>query len=410
MSASPDSSGRSDWIGPLVMTLAVQSVSSFLQRMPPTIAPALMDAHGLQAQMIGYFSAGNICGSIIFLVIGAPLLRRLGSVHSLQIGLCLGAFGALVFMLPLTPLLLVGTLFMGLGYGPSTPAGSDILQRHAPAQHRVLIFSIKQAGVPAGGILAGLVLPQLIEIGGLDLCLVASSLFALIAALLINPYRRLDHERDRTQRLNIAAFLSPDNLKKPFQALQSHPDLLKLAMSGTCLAVGQGVWIAFLVTLLVRNLGMSLTAAGVYFSIMQVTGVFGRVLLGFVADRLGSGRETLRINAALSALTTIALLFLGPEWPAWSIALLCGIAGVTVTSWNGVQIAEIARLVPIDHVREASSGATLILFLGYIIGPAGFAALMTLTGSMESGLIATCAIITCALLLLPRNQPVIKSK
>ena len=313
-------------------------------------------------------------------------------------------------MLPLTPLLLVGTLFMGLGYGPSTPAGSDILQRHAPAQHRVLIFSIKQAGVPAGGILAGLVLPQLIEIGGLDLCLVASSLFALIAALLINPYRRLDHERDRTQRLNIAAFLSPDNLKKPFQALQSHPDLLKLAMSGTCLAVGQGVWIAFLVTLLVRNLGMSLTAAGVYFSIMQVTGVFGRVLLGFVADRLGSGRETLRINAALSALTTIALLFLGPEWPAWSIALLCGIAGVTVTSWNGVQIAEIARLVPIDHVREASSGATLILFLGYIIGPAGFAALMTLTGSMESGLIATCAIITCALLLLPRNQPVIKSK
>ena len=386
------------------MTLAVQSVSSFLQRMPPTIAPALMDAHGLQAQMIGYFSAANVCGAILFLVIGAPLLRRLGSVHSLQTGLCLGAFGALVFMLPFTPLLLLGTLLMGLGYGPSTPAGSDILQRHAPARHRVLIFSIKQAGVPAGGILAGLVLPQLIEIGGLDLCLVVSSLFALIAALLINPYRRLDHERDRTQSLRLAVFLSPDNLKKPFAALRSHPDLLKLAMSGTCLAVGQGVWIAFLVTLLVRNLGMSLTAAGVYFSIMQVTGVFGRILLGFVADRLGSGRETLRMTAALSVLTTIAMLFLGPAWPAWSIALLCGIAGVTVTSWNGVQIAEIARLVPIEHVREASSGATLVLFLGYIIGPAGFAALMTLTGGVESGLITTCVIIACALLLLPRDQ------
>ena len=174
MSDLPDSSRRQDWIGPLVMTLAVQSVSSFLQRMPPTIAPALMDAHGLQAQMIGYFSAGNVCGSILFLVLGAPLLRRLGSVHSLQIGLFLGAFGALVFMLPLTPLLLLGTLLMGLGYGPSTPAGSDILQRHAPAQHRVLIFSIKQAGVPAGGIVAGLVLQQLIDIGGIELCLVAS--------------------------------------------------------------------------------------------------------------------------------------------------------------------------------------------------------------------------------------------
>ena len=404
MSDLPVSSRRQDWIGPLVMTLAVQSVSSFLQRMPPTIAPALMDAHGLQAQMIGYFSAGNVCGSILFLVLGAPLLRRLGSVHSLQIGLFLGAFGALVFMLPLTPLLLLGTLLMGLGYGPSTPAGSDILQRHAPAQHRVLIFSIKQAGVPAGGIVAGLVLPQLIDIGGIELCLVASCLFALITAILINPFRRLDHDRDHNQALHMSAFLSPDNLKKPFLALKSHPDLFKLALSGTCLAVGQGVWIAFLVTLLVRNLGMSLTAAGVYFSIMQITGVFGRILLGFVADRLGSGRETLRLNAVLSVLTTIALFFLGPDWPIWSIALLCGVAGITVTSWNGVQIAEIARLVPIEHVREASSGATLILFCGYIIGPAGFATLMTLTGGVEAGLITTCLIISCAALLLPRHR------
>jgi MFS family permease len=392
------------WIGPLVMTLLVQSVSSFLQRMPPTIAPALMDAHGLQPQMIGYFSASNICGSIAFLVMGAPLLRRYGSVRSLQIGLCLGAFGALVFMLPLTPLLVMGTVLMGLGYGPSTPAGSDILQRHAPARHRVLIFSIKQAGVPAGGILAGLVLPQLIEIGGLDLCLLACCLFPLVTALLITPYRRLDPPQDNTQAIDFASFLSLDNLKKPFAALTTHPDLLKLALSGTCLAVGQGVWIAFLVTLLVRLLGMSLTTAGLYFSIMQVTGVFGRILLGFIADRLGSGRTTLRLNAVFSVLTTIALMFLSPDWPLWAVALLCGCAGVTVTSWNGVQIAEIARLAPLEHLREASSGATLILFCGYIIGPVGFALTMALTGGIMTGLIGTCVLISLSLLLMPKEK------
>jgi hypothetical protein len=60
--------------------------------------------------------------------------------------------------------------------------------------------------------------------------------------------------------------------------------------------------------------------------------------------------------------------------------------------------------VPLEHVREASSGATLILFCGYIIGPAGFATLMTLTGGVETGLITTCLIISCAALLLPRHH------
>ena len=404
MSPHPPAASSREWIGPLAMTLAVQSISSFLQRMPPTIAPALMDAHGLEQQMVGYFSASNICGAILFLILGAPLLRRMGSVHALQIGLCMGALGALVFMLPPLPLLLMGTFMMGLGYGPSTPAGSDILQRHAPARHRVLIFSIKQAGVPAGGILAGLLLPQFILWGGLDLCLIACSLLAAATALLITPFRRLDKERDQSQPLTLAAFLSPANIKKPFVALTSHPHLLKLAMSGTCLAVGQGVWISFLVTMLVRNLDMSLTAAGIYFSIMQVTGVLGRILLGFIADRIGSGRETLRMNAVASSLTTCALFFLSPDWPAWAIALLCGLAGITVTSWNGVQIAEIARLVPLERVREASSGATLILFLGYVIGPAGFALLIALTGQMQIGLMATCFIAGMAALILPRDK------
>ena len=400
----PSATTHQDWIGPLVMTLIVQSISSFLQRMPPTIAPALMEAHGLQPQMIGYFSASNICGSIIFLVMGAPLLRRYGSVRALQIGLCLGAVGALVFMLPFTPLLIAGTLLMGLGYGPSTPAGSDILQRHAPARHRVLIFSIKQAGVPAGGILAGLLLPQLIEIGGLELCLLACCLFAIATALLITPYRRLDPPQDRSHNIDFASFLSFENIKKPFAALTTHPDLFKLALSGTCLAVGQGVWIAFLVTLLVKLLGMSLTTAGLYFSIMQITGVFGRILLGFIADRLGSGRTTLRLNAVLSALTTFALIFLDQDWPLWAIATLCGTAGVTVTSWNGVQIAEIARLAPLEHLREASSGATLILFCGYIIGPVGFALSMAWTGGVVVGLLATCVLISLSLLLMPAER------
>ncbi|WP_417276298.1 hypothetical protein [Castellaniella sp.] len=46
----------------------------------------------------------------------------------------------------------VGALLIGLGYGPITPA------------HRMsFVFSIKQTGVPLGGVLAGLVVPGLAQ-------------------------------------------------------------------------------------------------------------------------------------------------------------------------------------------------------------------------------------------------------
>lgn len=394
------------WLAPLLLTLAVQSVSSFLQRMPPAIAPALTGSYDLSPESIGYLSASNVTGAIMFLFLGAPLLRRLGSVRSLQVGLLFGSLGALLFAWPAPLALLVATLMMGFGYGPSTPAGSDILQRHAPARHRTLIFSIKQAGVPAGGILAGLILPSLIEIGGLTLCLWFASGLAALTALLMQPFRpAIDRDRDRSQSLHLRQFLSLDNIAKPVNALRRTPQLMQVAMSGTCLAVGQGVWISFLVTILVHQMGMSLTMAGVYFSVMQGAGVFGRILLGWVSDRLGSGRLTLRLAMVFSALTTLCLPFVTPEWSLAAIGALCAVAGITVTSWNGVQIAEIAQLAPPDQVREASSGATLVLFVGYVAGPAGFALLTALTGSLPFGLYVTTAIIACGLLILPPRRP-----
>jgi predicted MFS family arabinose efflux permease len=180
---------------------------------------------------------------------------------------------------------------------------------------------------------------------------------------------------------------------------------MQLAMSGTCLAVGQGVWISFLVTILVNQMGMSLTMAGFYFSLMQASGVFGRIFLGWISDRLGSGRLTLRLAIMASAATTLCLPFLSPDWSVLSLSLLCAVAGLTVTSWNGVQIAEIAQLAPPEKVQEASSGATLVLFVGYVAGPAGFAALASLTGSMMVGLYVTVLVIASGLLILPARRP-----
>jgi predicted MFS family arabinose efflux permease len=175
-----------------------------------------------------------------------------------------------------------------------------------------------------------------------------------------------------------------------------------VAFVGAAFAVGQGAWFTFLVTMGVSQLGLDLTTAGLLFAIMQATGVFGRMLLGWIADRLGSGRVTLQIVAITSALSSLALAVAAPDWPFVALCTLAAIAGVTVSSWNGVQLAETARLAPPGRMAEASAGATIVIFLGFILGPVIFSVMLTTTGRYDAAWVVIAAITVAALAGLRR--------
>jgi MFS family permease len=387
------------WQVALGTTILVQTANSFLARMPAILAPDLTRALSVAPEAIGVLSAATMVGSILFLVAGMPLILRMGPIRALQIGLALGAAGCLMLMLPLWSTALVAAFLMGLGYGPSAPAASNVLQRHAPARHRNLVFSVKQAGVPLGGVIAGLALPALAAVD-LRLALLCAALAVAATALVAQAGReRIDTERSATQSLSLAAFLAPRNLLSPFRAVAASPGLLRIAIAGCGFAIGQGAWFAFLVTYLVLEKGYELALAGVVFAVTQATGVFGRVALGWVSDRLGSGLVTLRLMAVLSGVTLLATA-LAAAWPFWAVLVLGGIGGVTVASWNGLVLAEIARFSAPGRIGEATSGGVLVTFLGYIIGPAGFAAM--LSAGLSWGLsFAAAGLVVLAVALLP---------
>lgn len=376
-------SGQS-WLAPLVATLVLQTTAAFLTRLVPTIAPALTREIGLSPTAVGYLAAITTLGSITFLLSGAPLIRRTGPIRALQIGLGLGAVGVALLWAPTIAAPIAASFLIGLGYGPSTPAGSDVLQRYAPARHRSLIFSIKQAGVPMGGVLAGLALPPIAEYAGWRATLVLAIVVVMFTVAAVQPLRGpIDRLRDLAQPLSFSSFLALNNLAGPMRSLRSNPGLPRIAFVGACFAIGQGCWFAFLVTYLVAGLGLGLTAAGLVFAVMQGTGIVGRIVLGWAADRLGSGRVTLQVVAVTSAATSLALALSSPAWPFWALVVLAGIGGVTVSSWNGVQIAEVARLAPRDLVAETTAGSTILIFLGYVVGPSAFAALVSATGRFD---------------------------
>ncbi|HWL80361.1 MAG TPA: MFS transporter [Roseomonas sp.] len=371
----PPEVGQPSWQAALGVTLAMQTAAAALGQTLPVVAPVMTDALGLAPESIGYLAGLGSLGTALFLACGAPVLARLGPVRTLQAGLLLAGVAIGLAALGWPPVLFLASLLLGIGYGPTPPAGSRILAATAPPQHRTLIFSVKQAGAPLGAVLAGLIGPAVaLRFGWEAVCLLGLLVGAVVAAV-VQPWRAtLDTERDPQRAVGLGALFGPSNLAAPFTALRLHPLLTPLALLSGAFACLQGSLFAFVVTWLVGKHGLSLAQAGMIFAIMQGAGVAARLVLGWVADR--SGQPSLVLAVQAFAGTVLAALFaLAPVGtPVPLLGLLAAGTGFVAASWNGISLAEVARVAPPTRISDATSGVTLIVFFCYFAAPIAFAA------------------------------------
>lgn len=273
---------------------------------------------------------------------------------------------------------------MGIAYGLPSPAASHLLARFTSPGRRNLIFSLKQTGVPLGGVLAGLVAPPLAEAVDWRAPLMATAGAAAALAVLFGPVRaRWDDDRDgghpvlRTPLAGLRAVLAVAPLRS-------------LSAVGFLLAGVQVSIAAFLVVLLVEDYGYSAVAAGAAMAGVQVAGVLGRIGWGMAADRIGDGLLTLLGIASLVAGLALGLSALGPEHGALALVVLVAL-GATAIGWNGVFLAETARLAPDGRVSEATAVLLSGTYLGVTLGPALFGAAVPYLGGYRAGFVLLAA-------------------
>jgi MFS family permease len=370
------------WAWALGATLLMQTMASFVSQTLPVIAPLVTSDAGLSPERIGNLSSLVSFGTVMFLLMGGPVLVRLGPVRTLQVGAAISVLGLGFAATGWLPALLLASFILGVGYGPSPPAGSRILARTAPKEHRTLIFSVKQAGAPAGGVLAGLITAPIAAAWGWQAALIVVVAAALGAAALIQPLRApLDVERDPARKVTPRELLRPATLAAPVAALGLDPMLPVLTALAISFAMVQGSLFSFSVTWMVEARGLSLVEAGSAYAAMQGAGVVARIFLGWLADRTGTPTRNLVIQGFAAAVLVAAYANLPLGAPAWALWLAAAAAGFVGASWNGIYLAEVARLAPSDRVGDATSGSTLFTFLGYVVGPSVFSMVVTLTGS-----------------------------
>jgi MFS family permease len=104
------------------------------------------------------------------------------------------------------------------------------------------------------------------------------------------------------------------------------------------------------------------------------------VAWGILADRAIARRTMLGLLGLGMGASALAALAADPAWPK---GLLFGYAvafGATAVGWNGVWLAEIARIAP-TRASEATGGCLFFTFLGVVVAPPLFNAVLALSGS-----------------------------
>ena len=139
--------------------------------------------------------------------------------------------------------------------------------------------------------------------------------------------------------------------------------------------------VAFLVTMLVEEARFTLLEAGFLLSLLQVAGILGRLICGWVADRLGDGLAVLAVLGLLVAVCALTTSTLSAAWPIVIVHVLFLVFGFVCNGWSGVYMAEVTRLSPPKQVSAATGASVSMSFGGVLAGPAGFAAVYGLLGS-----------------------------
>lgn len=145
----------------LAATLTTQILVSWSVLALAAMAPVVAESVGLPAIVIGYqIAIVYAVGAGVSLLAGS-MVTRFGGARVSQIALAACGAGCLVATFPGAPAIVVASIVIGAAHGLTNPSAAHLLARHTHKGNRGLIFSIKQTGVPLGGIAAGIITPAI---------------------------------------------------------------------------------------------------------------------------------------------------------------------------------------------------------------------------------------------------------
>jgi MFS family permease len=372
------------FVASLLVTLAVQIQASLIVFTPPILAPDAQQDIGVSAAAVGLVTALIYLASVPSALVSGLLVSRIGAIRVSQLCVLFASTGIILISTGDPLIIVIGALVVGIGYGAVTPSSSTVLADQAPKNVRSLIFSIKQSGVPIGGAIAGTLVPFLMyRFGWREAAIITGLIgfFVIVLAQLIQ--KKIDRPTLRSPEL-------PQSLSliKPIKFVFADRKLRELAVSSFAFSGMQMSLGSYLVVMLTEQAQLTVAVAGYALSVAMIAGVIGRLFWGGLADYGISPRRVLGFLGFLMGLSASAICFVNSEFSITLVYVLAFFFGASAVGWNGVYIAEVARIAPTGQTGMATGGSLAMTYSGVVLLPTSFWLIYLITNSYIWGFLA----------------------
>lgn len=394
--SQPVGAGTSfDVLAAVLVSLVVQTTMSLYAASVPVLAPAFAAQRGWNPSVVTFYPIVVYLSAILISFRIPALLFRLGGMGLSLASLMLGGAGLLLLLPPYAAAAALASVAIGCGAAAMNPASSQMLGPRTSARTAGLVMSIKQTGVPLGGVMAGALVPSLVARFGWRMAVVELAVIGVALAIVLVPSVNW---LNGARAARPAAFRPLDPVRR-LLAMPGMPTLLlaSLTFNGMQLCLR-----SFFVVYLVADQQFGLVTAGVAFSVSQAAGMIGQVGWAALADRVLPVHAVMAIIGVLMSAAALATAAIAPHWPLAATFVVASVYGISAAGYLPVLLGEIAKRSPPGQVGALTSGAQLFPLSGAILGPLAFGAVAAFAGMPAAFLLAGASTLAgAALLVLP---------
>lgn len=363
-------SERAAYIGPTILLTLIQAMVSWAVFAPPVLAKQALPEMGIDPAWIGLQPTIVFVTATISSMVSGGIVARFNPMRASQVLLLLAAAGSALIATGDLVIGALGSALIGIALGPTTPASSHILVRLTPRPMQPLIFSIKQTGVPIGGALAGFVGPPLTLLWGWQSAILVIALACLAVAVIAELWTRGYADfADASRKVTL-------ELIGPLRLVLQSPVLRWMLTGCVPLVIIQYALTTFIVLYLQEDIGLSVITAGAILAVAQASGGTGRIVFGAIASRFVTPLTMLLLLSLLAAAAAFLTASFTQSWPLAMIYAVGVLFGAGAAGWNGVYLAEVARLAPAGEVSRVTGAVGFVIFTGVVVGPAVFTGLV----------------------------------
>ena len=385
--------------GPLIVTLAVQTLSTAAAYSIPAIAPVVAKDLGIAPALVGVYISVVYGVGILSALFSPPIVHRYGATRVCQ-AVMLSTL-AMLLTAASGSLVAIGlsAAMMGLAYGATAPSSTHLLVPRTPRAHMNMVLSLRQIGVPLGGMIAGLLMPPLTLLMGWQMTLLHQVVPALTLLIALEALRARWDAPDASGPTRAAGFL------EPLRLLKASGPLRRLTFASFVYAGLQLCFIVFMTTQLTTVAGFDLISAGQALAVYQLSGVVTRPIWGWLADHVLAARWLLALQGAVMCVAAILAGQFNPDWPRYLVLLVCSFGGATASGFTGIAYAEYARIGGSKRT-EATGLGSAFMFAGVMVLPLLMSATVIKSGGYAPAYtaIGVLALLAGVLLALQRER------